>query len=78
MASDDRKQATRNERPVLACVEPTLGIEPRTPSLRVASDRAYRARPASTQTPTVPQSPLFLMGMLARLLARIGVKGDSG
>jgi hypothetical protein len=54
-------------------VEPTLGIEPRTPSLRVAPDRACDAHPASTQTPTVPQFPLFLMGMLARSLARKGL-----
>ena len=33
--------------------------------LRVAPDRACAALPASTQTPAVPQSPLFRMGMSA-------------
>jgi len=55
-------------------LEPTLGIEPRTPSLRVAPDRACDPGPASTQAYTVPQSPLFLMGMLADQLATTGVE----
>ena len=47
-----------------------------TPRFSVDPDRACDAPPASTQTPTVPQSPLFLMGMLARLLARKGRGGE--
>jgi len=46
-------------------VDPTLGIEPRNPSSRVAPDRACGGLPASTEASTVPQSPRFLMGMLA-------------
>ena len=51
-------------------LEPTLGIEPRTPSLRVAPDRARGAASASRQPHEVPLSPLSLTGMLARSLAR--------
>lgn len=48
-------------------------IELTTPRSSDDPGRACDARPASTQVHTVPSSPLFLMGMLARLLARRGL-----
>ena len=42
----------------------------------VPTDRAGGVAPASTQPYAAPQSPLFLMGMLARLLAREGAEPD--
>ena len=50
-------------------LEPTRGIEPRTPSLRVVPDHACDGDLASIEANAVPHSPLFRTGMLAGLLA---------
>ncbi len=42
----------------------------------VPTGRACGVAPASTQPRAAPRSPLFLMGMLARSLAREGAEPD--
>ena len=63
---DEREEATQERRPLPVPVEADARNRTEDPSLRVVPDRACGAAPASAQTPTVPPSPLFLMGVLAR------------